>query len=362
MAGSPADRERDGYTDTEYSNFQVQTIVPNILNSFISHQYTEGCEAAESILEDGGANRRKPACHAGLCLHGCPGRHLPCRTVLQRSNLARHLHGQPPHFKIWRARSCRKHRKTRSMRPSITSMECPACRSTVTSVSARSGRAWRTLRSPRIPGRCSPAYGITNLNMQLTPQQYKHFSVSLFCNNLFDKHYAANLSNVRGQLEIPHGSGHGHTHKSCRGTTIATSEFASPSRASRYTACRGCRPISIGRSASHAHIAKRRVYSLRLTLAFLRALSIAIGFRRFRADRRSPRPRCSRMAFLAALWIMLAQGRQNAPMLADARLHAGAARSVQHVRAQGRLLAHVPKILDHRPLWPNCAWPAQWRR
>jgi len=36
--------------------------------------------------------------------------------------------------------------------------------------------------------------------------------VTLFCNNLLDKHYAANLSNVRGNYTFPPG-GTAYTHE-----------------------------------------------------------------------------------------------------------------------------------------------------
>jgi len=52
--------------------------------------------------------------------------------------------------------------------------------------------------------------------------------------------------------------------------------------------------------------------------------------------------------FAGALWIVLAQCRQNAPMLADSRLHADAPRPLQHIDAQGRLVPHIPEILDDR--------------
>jgi hypothetical protein len=41
----------------------------------------------------------------------------------------------------------------------------------------------------------------------LTPQKFDHLSVSLFCNNAFDRHYAANLSNVRGNWTFPSPAG-----------------------------------------------------------------------------------------------------------------------------------------------------------
>jgi iron complex outermembrane receptor protein len=52
------------------------------------------------------------------------------------------------------------------------------------------------------PGTLQPAYNITNLSLTLTPQRDKRFNVTLFCNNLLDKHYAANKGNVRGNYSF----------------------------------------------------------------------------------------------------------------------------------------------------------------
>jgi iron complex outermembrane recepter protein len=53
------------------------------------------------------------------------------------------------------------------------------------------------------PGSVQRAYGITNMNLKLTPQAMPHLSVSIFCNNVFDKHYADNISNVRSNWTFP---------------------------------------------------------------------------------------------------------------------------------------------------------------
>ena len=53
------------------------------------------------------------------------------------------------------------------------------------------------------PGTLQPSYGITNMNLQFTPQALSNLSFSVFCNNVFDKHYAANLSNVRANWTFP---------------------------------------------------------------------------------------------------------------------------------------------------------------
>ena len=55
------------------------------------------------------------------------------------------------------------------------------------------------------PGTLQPAYNIANLSLTLTPQRDKRLNVTLFCNNLLDKHYAVNLNNVRGNYTLPAG-------------------------------------------------------------------------------------------------------------------------------------------------------------
>ena len=61
------------------------------------------------------------------------------------------------------------------------------------------------------PGTVQPAYGITNFNLTLTSQRLEHLSLSLFCNNAFDRHYAANLSNVRSNWTFPTAAGTAYT-------------------------------------------------------------------------------------------------------------------------------------------------------
>src|SRR3981081_1686008 len=48
------------------------------------------------------------------------------------------------------------------------------------------------------------------------------------------------------------------------------------------------------------------------------------------------------------LAIVLAQRRENAPMFADARLHADAAGSLQHVHTKRGFITSIPKVLDAR--------------
>jgi len=63
----------------------------------------------------------------------------------------------------------------------------------------------------RDPGTVQAAYGITNLNFQVTPQATPQLSVSLFCNNLFDRHYADNIGNVKGNWTFPTATGTAYT-------------------------------------------------------------------------------------------------------------------------------------------------------
>jgi len=44
------------------------------------------------------------------------------------------------------------------------------------------------------------------MNLQFTPQAFSNLSFSVFCNNVLDKHYAANLSNVRSNWTFPNPS------------------------------------------------------------------------------------------------------------------------------------------------------------
>jgi iron complex outermembrane receptor protein len=55
------------------------------------------------------------------------------------------------------------------------------------------------------PGTLQPAYNIANLSLTLTPRRDKRYTVTLFCNNLLDKHYAVNRNNVRGNYSFPPG-------------------------------------------------------------------------------------------------------------------------------------------------------------
>jgi len=53
------------------------------------------------------------------------------------------------------------------------------------------------------PGTIQDGYGITNLNFTFGLASDSRFSLSLFVNNLFDKHYYANVGNVAGNFTWP---------------------------------------------------------------------------------------------------------------------------------------------------------------
>jgi len=48
------------------------------------------------------------------------------------------------------------------------------------------------------PGAEQKAFGIANLNVNFAERANNRYTVTVFCNNLFDTHYAANLANQRG--------------------------------------------------------------------------------------------------------------------------------------------------------------------
>ncbi len=48
------------------------------------------------------------------------------------------------------------------------------------------------------PGTVQKSYGLMNLNLSFFDKDSSRYSVSFFVNNLFDQHYASNISNVRG--------------------------------------------------------------------------------------------------------------------------------------------------------------------
>ena len=195
--------------DTEYSNFQVQTIVPNLLNQFILTNIPKvrsrglEFESEAQITEDLHANAgyAYTDAHAvtypiGQCY---AGQTFPttCQGSPAFQNLAGATLPNAPKNKINVGLG---YVHPLPFAPVDAELD-------VSSV-------WQSAENfaiTRDPGTLQPAYNITNLNLTLTPQKDKRLSVSLFCNNLLNKHYAANLNNVRGNYTFPTAAGTAYT-------------------------------------------------------------------------------------------------------------------------------------------------------
>ena len=191
----------DTLYDTEYKDFQVQTIVPNILNSFILTNIpkvrTRGFEL-ESIAQitaelHAALGFAYTDAHAvdypvGQCYSG---QTLPatCTASPAFQNLDGATLPNAPKTKASVALDYKRN---------IPGLPVDAD-FTVNSV-------WQSAENfaiTRDPGTIQPSYGITNMNLQFTPQALSNLSFSVFCNNVFDKHYASNLSNVRSNWTFP---------------------------------------------------------------------------------------------------------------------------------------------------------------
>jgi iron complex outermembrane receptor protein len=187
--------------DTEYSNFQVQTLVPDVPNTFIltnvplvrsrGVEFEAVAQVAEPLHVNVGyayTDARAVTYPIGQCYSG---QTVPatCAGSPAFQNLAGAPLPNAPKNKI---------NVGLDYRTPLPVVPLDADLSANT--------FWQSLENfsiTRDPGSIQPSYGITNLNLQLSPQQNRRFSVSLFCNNLFDKHYASNLSNVRGNWSFP---------------------------------------------------------------------------------------------------------------------------------------------------------------
>lgn len=195
--------------DTDYSDFQVQTIVPNLQNTFI---LTNIPKVRSRGLEFEGVarlteNMRFSAGYAYTDAHAVTypvgqcytGQTVPatCNGSPAYQNLAGATLPNAPKSKINAALD---------FSHSVPALPIDADLN-VSSV-------WQSSENFSItkdPGTLQPAYDITNLNLTLTPQRDRRFSLSLFCNNVTNKHYAANLNNVRSNYTYPGGGGAAYT-------------------------------------------------------------------------------------------------------------------------------------------------------
>jgi iron complex outermembrane recepter protein len=191
--------------NTDYTDFQVQTIVPNILNTFILTNIPKvrsrgvELEAVTQVTEQLHANLGYAYTDAyavdypvGQCYSG---QTLPatCTASPAFQNLAGATLPNAPRNKINVGLDYKR------AVPFV-----PLDGDLNVSTFWQSAENFAIVRDP---GTIQAAYGITKLSLQLTPQQFSHLSLSLFCNNVFDRHYAANLNNVKSNWSFPTAAG-----------------------------------------------------------------------------------------------------------------------------------------------------------
>ena len=187
--------------DTEYTDFQVQTIIPNILNTFILTnipkvrtrgveldaiaQITEGLHfnLGYAYTDAYAVNYPVGQCYSGQTLPAT------CTASPSFQNLDGATLPNAPKNKVSVGLDYQRNIPGLPVDGDFT----------VTSF-------WQSAEDfsiTRDPGTIQPAYGITNMNLRLTPQAIPHLSFSIFCNNVFDRHYSDNISNVRANWTFP---------------------------------------------------------------------------------------------------------------------------------------------------------------
>jgi iron complex outermembrane receptor protein len=187
--------------DTEYTDFQVQTIIPNILNSFIlanipkarsrgleldviaqitenlhfnlGYAYTEANAIDYPVGQCYSGQTLPATCTASPAYQSLDGATLP-NAPKNKINLGLDYKQGIPGLPL-------------DGDFTVTTFFQSAENFVITGD----------------PGTVQRAYGITNMNLKLTPQAMPHLSVSIFSNNVFDKHYADNISNVRSNWTFP---------------------------------------------------------------------------------------------------------------------------------------------------------------
>ena len=197
--------------DTEYSNFQVQTIVPNILNSFI---LTNIPKVRSRGLEFEALARITGALHAnlGYAYTDAHAVTYPVGQCYGGQTVPATCSGSPAFQDLSGATlpNAPKNKVTVGLDYHTPLPVVPL------DADLSIHTFWQSTENfsiNRDPGTVQPSYGITNLNLQLTPRWYESFSVSVFCNNVFDKHYAVNLGNVRGNWTYASPAGTAYTHE-----------------------------------------------------------------------------------------------------------------------------------------------------
>jgi iron complex outermembrane receptor protein len=189
--------------DTEYSNFQVQTMVPNLLNQFIltnipkvrsrgvelesvariteylhanvGYAYTDAHAVTYPIGQCYSGQTVPSTCTGSPAFQDLAGATLPNAPRNKVNAGLDYTHGLP-----------------------VVPLDADL---NITSV-------WQSAENFAVtkdPGTLQPAYNITNLSLTLTPRRDRRYTVTLFCNNLLDRHYAVNRNNVRGNYTFPPG-------------------------------------------------------------------------------------------------------------------------------------------------------------
>ena len=197
------------FYDTEYSNFQVQTIVPNLLNQFI---LTNIPKVRSRGLELEGVAQITDGLHAnlGYAYTDAHAVTYPIGQCYSGQTLPATCLGSPAFQDLGGATlpNAPKNKVNVGLGFAHGLPVVPInAELDITSV-------WQSAENfavNRDPGTLQPAYNITNLNLTLTPRNDKRLSVSLFCNNLLDKHYAVNRNNVRGNYTFAIPSGTAYT-------------------------------------------------------------------------------------------------------------------------------------------------------
>jgi len=191
--------------DTEYSDFQVQTIVPNILNSFILTNIPK-VRSRGFELESVAQITEKLHASLGYAYTDAHAVDYPVGQCYSGQTAPATCKGSPAFQNLAGATlpNAPKNKVNISLDYKQALPFVPVDADLSASTFWQSAQNFSIVRDP---GTLQAAYGITNLNLTLTPQKLEHLSVSLFCNNAFDRHYAANLSNVRGNWTFPTGAG-----------------------------------------------------------------------------------------------------------------------------------------------------------
>jgi iron complex outermembrane recepter protein len=195
--------------NTDYTDFQVQTIVPNILNSFILTNIPKvrsrgvELEAIAQVTE-------KLHVSLGYAYTDAHAVDYPVGQCYSGQTVPATCTGSPAFQSLDGATlpNAPKNKINVGLDYKRALPLVPLDADLNVSTFWQSAENFGIVKDP---GTTQPAYGITNLSLQLTPQQFSRLSVSLFCNNLFDRHYAANLSNVKGNWTFPTAAGTAYT-------------------------------------------------------------------------------------------------------------------------------------------------------